>query len=87
MLLTPEDLHRIAAWTLGHYDKQARAYWEGTRITMGARQQQRTMCTTAPGILAGATSRRDSRPSRPFTATVRQPKRHGKQKSQPALAG
>ena len=31
MLLTPEDLHRIAARTLAHYDKQARAYWEGTR--------------------------------------------------------
>jgi SAM-dependent methyltransferase len=31
MALTPEDLHRIAARTLAHYDRQAQAYWEGTR--------------------------------------------------------
>jgi len=31
MLLTPDDLQRIAARTLSHYDEQAQAYWEGTR--------------------------------------------------------
>ena len=31
MQLTPEDLHRIAARTLAHYDQRAQAYWEGTR--------------------------------------------------------
>jgi SAM-dependent methyltransferase len=31
MPLTPEDLHRITADTLAHYDRQARAYWDGTR--------------------------------------------------------
>lgn len=31
MALTPEDLHRIAARTLAHYDRQAQVYWEGTR--------------------------------------------------------
>jgi len=31
MLLTPEDLQRIAARTLAHYDQNAQAYWEGTR--------------------------------------------------------
>jgi SAM-dependent methyltransferase len=31
MPLTPEDLHRIATRTLAHYDRQAQAYWEGTR--------------------------------------------------------
>ena len=31
MSLTPENLHRIATRTLAHYDRQAEAYWEGTR--------------------------------------------------------
>jgi SAM-dependent methyltransferase len=31
MLLTPEDLRRIAARTLAHYDQNAQAYWAGTR--------------------------------------------------------
>jgi SAM-dependent methyltransferase len=31
MLLTPEDLQRVASRTLSHYDEHARAYWEGTR--------------------------------------------------------
>jgi SAM-dependent methyltransferase len=31
MLLTPEDLQRVASRTLSHYDKQAQSYWEGTR--------------------------------------------------------
>ena len=31
MPLTPEDLHRIAARTLAHYDQNADAFWEGTR--------------------------------------------------------
>jgi len=31
MLLTPEDLQRIASRTLSHYDEHAQAYWEGTR--------------------------------------------------------
>ena len=31
MQLTPEDLHRIAARALAHYDQRAQAYWEGTR--------------------------------------------------------
>jgi SAM-dependent methyltransferase len=31
MPLTAEELHRIAARTLAHYDQNARAYWEGTR--------------------------------------------------------
>ena len=31
MPLTPEDLQRIAARTLAHYDQHAHAYWEGTR--------------------------------------------------------
>jgi SAM-dependent methyltransferase len=31
MLLTPQDLQRIASRTLSHYDEQAQAYWEGTR--------------------------------------------------------
>ena len=31
MPLTPEDLRRIAARTLAHYDQNAQAYWEGTR--------------------------------------------------------
>jgi len=31
MFLTPDDLQRIAARTLGHYDQHARSYWEGTR--------------------------------------------------------
>ena len=31
MLLTPEELHRIAARTLAHYDEFAQGYWEGTR--------------------------------------------------------
>jgi len=31
MPLTPEDLHRIAARTLAHYDQHAQAFWEGTR--------------------------------------------------------
>jgi SAM-dependent methyltransferase len=31
MTLTPEDLRRIAARTLAHYDERAQAYWEGTR--------------------------------------------------------
>jgi SAM-dependent methyltransferase len=31
MLLTPDDLQRIAARTLSHYDEQAQSYWEGTR--------------------------------------------------------
>lgn len=31
MPLTPDELHRIAARTLAHYDQKAQAYWEGTR--------------------------------------------------------
>jgi SAM-dependent methyltransferase len=31
MFLTPDDLQRIAARTLSHYDQHARTYWEGTR--------------------------------------------------------
>jgi SAM-dependent methyltransferase len=31
MPLTPEDLRRIAARTLAHYDRNAQAFWEGTR--------------------------------------------------------
>ena len=31
MQLTPEDLQRIAARTLAHYNQRAQAYWEGTR--------------------------------------------------------
>ena len=31
MLLTPEDLQRVASRTLSHYDEHAQAYWEGTR--------------------------------------------------------
>lgn len=31
MLLTPDDLQRIATRTLAHYDQHARSYWEGTR--------------------------------------------------------
>ncbi|HSN80743.1 MAG TPA: SAM-dependent methyltransferase, partial [Rhodoferax sp.] len=28
---TPEDLKRIAAQTLAHYDQNAQEFWEGTR--------------------------------------------------------
>ena len=28
---TPEDLQRIVAWTLAHYNQNAQAFWEGTR--------------------------------------------------------
>jgi len=31
MLLTPEDLQRVASRTLSHYDEHAQAYWDGTR--------------------------------------------------------
>jgi SAM-dependent methyltransferase len=31
MDLTPDDLRRIAARTLSHYDRRAREFWEGTR--------------------------------------------------------
>jgi SAM-dependent methyltransferase len=31
MHLSPEDLARIAATTLAHYDQQAQDFWEGTR--------------------------------------------------------
>jgi SAM-dependent methyltransferase len=31
MLLTADDLQRIAARTVAHYDQRAQAYWEGTR--------------------------------------------------------
>jgi SAM-dependent methyltransferase len=31
MALSPEDLHRIAARTLAHYEQHAQSYWEGTR--------------------------------------------------------
>jgi len=31
MTLTPEDLERIAALTLAHYNQRADAFWEGTR--------------------------------------------------------
>lgn len=31
MALTPEELQQIAARTLAHYDRSARAFWEGTR--------------------------------------------------------
>ena len=31
MLLTPDDLQRIASRTLSHYDEHAQSYWEGTR--------------------------------------------------------
>jgi SAM-dependent methyltransferase len=29
--MTPDELHRIAARTLSHYDAQAQSYWMGTR--------------------------------------------------------
>lgn len=31
MKLTPADLARITACTLGHYDQRAEQYWAGTR--------------------------------------------------------
>jgi len=31
MRLTPDDLERLVARTLAHYDRAARDYWEGTR--------------------------------------------------------
>jgi SAM-dependent methyltransferase len=31
MLLTPDDLQRIAERTLSHYDEHVQSYWEGTR--------------------------------------------------------
>ena len=31
MLLTADELQRIAARTVAHYDQRAQAYWEGTR--------------------------------------------------------
>ena len=31
MNLTPEELERIAARTLGHYERGAQAFWDGTR--------------------------------------------------------
>ena len=31
MPLSPDELHRIAARTLAHYDQHARSFWEGTR--------------------------------------------------------
>jgi hypothetical protein len=31
MFLTADDLQRIAARTLAHYDQHAQSYWEGTR--------------------------------------------------------
>ena len=31
MALTPDELDRIAARTLAHYDEQALSYWNGTR--------------------------------------------------------
>jgi SAM-dependent methyltransferase len=31
MPLTPDELQRIAAQTLAHYDQQAQAFWQGTR--------------------------------------------------------
>ena len=31
MPLTPEDLQQISARTLAHYERNAQAYWEGTR--------------------------------------------------------
>jgi SAM-dependent methyltransferase len=31
MPLTPDDLKQIAAGTLAHYDRNAQAFWEGTR--------------------------------------------------------
>lgn len=31
MPLSPEELHRIVALTVGHYDQRAHAFWEGTR--------------------------------------------------------
>jgi SAM-dependent methyltransferase len=31
MQLTPEDIQRICARTLAHYDERAQAFWEGTR--------------------------------------------------------
>lgn len=31
MLLTADDLQRIAARTVAHYDERAQTYWEGTR--------------------------------------------------------
>ncbi len=31
MPLTPEELHRIAACTLAHYNERAEAFWAGTR--------------------------------------------------------
>jgi SAM-dependent methyltransferase len=31
MSQTPEELHRVAARTLAHYDRNAQGYWEGTR--------------------------------------------------------
>lgn len=31
MPLSPDELHRITARTLAHYDQHARSFWEGTR--------------------------------------------------------
>jgi hypothetical protein len=31
MSQTSEELHRVAARTLAHYDRNACGYWEGTR--------------------------------------------------------
>jgi SAM-dependent methyltransferase len=31
MILTPEDLERITALTLAHYDQHAKDFWDGTR--------------------------------------------------------
>ena len=31
MTMTPEDIERIAALTLTHYEQRAQAFWEGTR--------------------------------------------------------
>lgn len=31
MQLTPEELERITGRTLAHYDRNAQAFWEGTR--------------------------------------------------------
>ena len=84
MLLTPEDLHRIAARTPGHYDKQARAYWEGTRDHDGSQ----TVAAHDVHDSAWHPCGSDKSPRLATqqalygnsTATVRQPKRHGKQK-------
>ena len=54
MQLTPEDLQRIAARTVAHYDKRAQAYWEGTRdhdVSQNITALLQSIETEAPFVL------------------------------------